>query len=115
MKSYLIDELSRGQVEQLVQSLHAQGYKSPIDGLFWLPVPEHLLTEEQKEHHQGCGPYIMSLETGKTWIKLELLVRSTETIRCTCIAYANKEQQAYALEWLDTLMENMESPSEPSA
>lgn len=107
MKSFLVDELSRDQVEGLSRHLADRGYRGPIDDIFWIPVPEDLLTAEQRGHLDSCGPFIMTLETGKGWIKLELLVRATRVLRCTCISYANEEQRGYALEFLEALLREM--------
>lgn len=107
MKSYYVDELGRDQVEAVAAHLTERGYTGPIEGIYWLRVPENLLTEEQQEHLHSCGPFIMSLETGRDWLKLELLVRATQTIRCTCVDYASREQQAHALELLEQTLQSL--------
>ncbi len=101
MYSYLIDELKPQEIERIIHYLEYHGYKGPIKDIYWIEIPNHLLNPTQKNHVSECGPYILSLETGKTWIKLELLVRPRNTLHCTCMALANPEQRSYGMNLLD--------------
>ncbi len=104
MYSYLIDELKPREIERIVHYLDYYGYKGPIRNIYWIEIPDHLLNPTQKDHASECGPYILSLETGKTWIKLELLVRPRNTLRCTCMALATPEQRDYGLNIVDHIL-----------
>ena len=104
MYSYLIDELKPKEIERIVHYLDYHGYKGPIEDIYWFEIPEHLLSSRQKDHAPECGPYILSLETGKTWIKLELLVRPRSVLRCNCMALANPEQRTYAMNLLEHIL-----------
>ncbi len=107
MKSYLIDELKKEEVEKIKSYFKDKGFKSPIEDLFWVEVPVSLLSKKQKEHLNSCGPFVFSIETGKDWIKLEFLIRPTSTFRCSCISYANKRQRSYAMNLLDSILEEL--------
>ncbi len=104
MRSYFIDELRRNELEKFERSLKDRGFKNPITDIFWIEVPNELLTEIQKEHLTTCGPYIFSVELGKNWIKVELLIRPTGKIRCECISYATTEQRNYVIDLIDNLL-----------
>lgn len=111
MRSYLIDELDQAHVTRLTDSLEKKGYRKPIEGVFWLPLPVDLLREEQIHHAGDCGPYFVSLETGDDWVKLELLVRGCGRLRCSCVCYANEEQRSYAMQLLDDFLKNLDIPT----
>jgi len=110
MRSYYIDEISQEDVQKFEDYLKYKNYHNPIDNIFWLPLPEDLLNEVQKGHLKECGPYYMALETGKNWLKLELLVRASGKIRCECIAYATPEQRDAVMEMLDNMLRNQDIP-----
>ncbi|MFW5721786.1 MAG: hypothetical protein ACOCWT_00675 [Desulfohalobiaceae bacterium] len=110
MRSYAIDELDPEDVRRFKSSLGRLGLAGPIEDIYWLMLPEELFTPEQREHAPGCGPYFLSLETGDTWLKLELLVRCRNRIRCQCIKYATPKQRAHAMDRLDELLRNRDIP-----
>jgi len=86
-------------------------YESPIEDIFWINLPQELLTEIQKEHFSSCGPYVMSLEIGDSWIKLELLVRPPSTLSCSCMQYATSEQRKYGMDILDEVFQELQIPT----
>ena len=105
MRSYMIEELSSDQIAEVQNTLVEKGWTSAIDGLYKIPVPVELLSPEQVEHTE-CGPFYMAVETGRNWVKMELLVRATQILRCSCIAYATPAQRAAAIDTLDELIKS---------
>jgi hypothetical protein len=110
MRYYVIDELRQGDLERIKESLATRGLTGGLDDIWYLPVPEEMLGDEQREHCGECGPYTMVLETGEDWLKLELLVRARGKLRCSCIAYATPELRARVMDWLDTLIRELDIP-----
>ncbi len=108
MRSYLIEDITKENMEKIRSYLERKGYKRPIKDLYWIEVPGEILTPLQREHLSSCGPYVFSLETGKNWVKVELLIRPTTTLRCTCISYATPEQRKYVIEHIDELIKNLD-------
>ncbi len=108
MRSYLIEDISRENMDRIRNYLDKHGYRSSIEDLYWIEVPEELLSPIQREHLSSCGPYIFSLETGKDWIKVELLVRPRATLRCQCIRYASREQRRYVIELVDEIIKGLD-------
>ncbi len=108
MRSYLIQEINTSDMSKLLESLSQKAYKIPVDGLFWFILPENLLSQKQEEHKNDCGPHYLALEAGNNWLKLELLVRCEEKIRCDCITYANPEQREFMINFLDQLIRNQD-------
>lgn len=103
MRSYYVDELNPGDMQRLLPHLEAMGLQASMENIYWLQVPDKLLTQEQIAHMDQCGPFVASMETGPNWLKAELLIRSRGKLRCSCITYATPEQR----EWLITQVDNM--------
>jgi hypothetical protein len=110
VRVYLIDELRKDQVGHVCSHLEHKGFKGPIKDIYWFEVPFELLASLQQEHFPQCGPYIFSLETGKTWLRLELLVRPKNVVRCECIGYAGPKQRAYIIDRLDEIIRELDIP-----
>ena len=108
MRSYVIEEIHPDSVRRLCAYLEREGYKGPIEDIYWFELPRELYTQGQEEHRGDCGPYFLSLETGASWIKLELLIRARSRLRCSCIAYATPEQRARFIDWLDSVLRNLD-------
>ncbi|MCF8105534.1 MAG: hypothetical protein K9K64_08630 [Desulfohalobiaceae bacterium] len=104
MRMFVLDELDPAWMESLRSKLEQTGRQGAIKDIYWFEVPKEILTPTQQEHLQSCGPYVLSLETGKTCLKLELLVRARNTLRCTCTGSLTREQRIYALDQLEGIL-----------
>lgn len=109
MRSFLIDEITPEDMEKLENWLKEQELQS-IEHLYHFNLPPRLLTPLQQEHAPECGPFYMAVETGRDWVKLELLVRAKRILRCACIAYATPEQQGYMAAYLENLLNDLGIP-----
>ena len=76
MRYFLIDDPRAEETKRLCEHLDAMDLGAGLDGIYWLPVPAHMLSAVQKEHESQCGPYVMALECEETSLRLELLVRA---------------------------------------
>ncbi len=110
MRSYYIDELTAEDIECIEARLTEKGFKGPIDGLYYIPFPMEMLNDEQQQHFPECGPYILALEIGKDWIKLELLIRGKGKLRCSCISYCTPEQRHQMIDFLDSFIHELDIP-----
>ncbi|WP_291323615.1 hypothetical protein [Desulfonatronospira sp.] len=106
MRSYMIQDIKPADIHKITSHLQETGYKNPLDGLFWLPLPRSLWASDQEEHSHQCGPYYLALELGPDWLRLEFLVRSEQRLRCDCIKYADSRQREAMMEFLDQLIRN---------
>jgi hypothetical protein len=104
MRSYFIQEIQPDKLQELAGELQQKGYQGPIDDIYWFQLPMEMLSPLQKEHFQDCGPYIVSLELGKGWLKLELLLRARNSFRCSCIGYADPRQRDYCIRLLEDIL-----------
>ncbi len=110
MRSYYIDELEPENVKKIEAALGDKGYAGAIDAIYFLPLPDDLLSDVQRAHQAECGPFFLALETGEDWIKLELLVRCKGKIRCSCIAYAEPRQREWLIDYLDGFIRSLDIP-----
>ena len=105
MRTYLIEDIYEDDYAKIVKALDEIKVNGPLEGIYYLPMPEELLVQEQKDHLGECGPYFMALETVKgiseSSLKLELLVRGRNKIRCSCVTYATADQRNHMIEYLD--------------
>ncbi len=99
MRWYAVDDLSAGETARLAQALHAMEFASGMESLFWLPVPEAMLSPVQREHATDCGPYVLALE---------LVVRARGRLRCDCVHYAGPELRAHMIAYLEQLLADLQ-------
>jgi len=109
MRSYLIEEFYPEQLELVRKALAARGLSGGLEGIYYLPVPEELLSDVQRAHASACGPHILVLEVvDETSLKLEMLVRARGKLRCECVTYATPEQSAFAIAWIDDFIRQLD-------
>ena len=109
MRAYLVEDLNENDVQRIESYLSGKNLAGPIEGIYFLPLPEDELTDEQRAHLPECGPFITALEVLPCGaLKLELLVRSRGKLRCSCIAYATPKQRERAIERLDALIRELD-------
>jgi len=104
MRSYYIDELNPADMQRLLPHLEAKGLRGSMQGIYWLALPESVLSEEQRSHMGECWPFVASLEAGDGWIKVELLIRGRGKLRCSCIEYASTEQRNWLIAQVDAML-----------
>lgn len=112
MRAYLIEDLTPADVAKIGQKLKDKGLSGSLEGIYYIPVPQALLNEEQQGHQAECGPHIFALELMADedvgMAKLELLVRAQGKLRCSCVSYATAEQRAHIMDWLDTFLRELD-------
>lgn len=112
MRTYLIEDLVEEDIDKVAAAFDELEVRGPLDGIYYLPMPVELLQGEQKAHLDDCGPFFMALEIVKgvsdNLIKLELLTRARNKIRCSCVTYATPEQRKHMIEYLDQFIEELE-------
>lgn len=97
-------------MQRLLSCLETKTVKASLEDMYWLEIPKNLLSTEQREHAAQCGPFVCSLETGPNWLKVELLTRGRGKLRCSCIAYAGREQRDWILDQIDAMLTELDIP-----
>ena len=92
MRKIVLDELSSTDIRKIKDYLDAVAIPSSIEGLYWVDLTDDLLDGRQCEH-DACKPYRFAIELLDDSVHLELLIRSANTMRCSCINYATPQQR----------------------
>lgn len=106
MKQYVIDEFRLEDYEKVKCYLDEHCKAAGLFGVYWMTVPEHVLTDTQRAH-TACQPYYVGIELEEDKLSCGLLIRSSTNIRCHCIAYATLEQRNWLIDTLDSMMEQI--------
>ena len=106
MKQYRIDELRADDYQKLRDYLDEAYGPSRVEGLYWVPLQQNLLNKVQAAHIK-CQPFYFAVELQPTSISFELLIRTTNRVRCDCIDYANPAQRENIIYFADKLFEKL--------
>lgn len=104
MRQYRIDQLSREERANIESYLKRTLSPGPVAGVYWIEVPQDLLSSEQREHGD-CGPFFFAVELEAEAVCFEMLVRSKTNLHCSCIAYASKAQRDFVLRFVDRMLQ----------
>ncbi len=106
MRQYLLDEIRRDDLSRIRDYLNEHAGASGLEDVWWVDLAEDLLSPEQfshPEHH----PFRFAVELGDKFVRFEFLIRSRETMRCSCIGYATRPQRDFILAFADRLVEDL--------
>lgn len=103
MRSYLIDEISFLEHDNLDSYLKRTLKAGVLEGVFFLPIPPELHGPSQREHHE-CAPFYCAFILGKDSLRCELLIRSSHNLHCSCIAPATEEQRQFVFDFADRML-----------
>lgn len=106
MKSYLIDEIGVADLKRIHQFLGGKAISSGVDGLFWVEVAPSVLTPLQQEH-LPCQPHVVAVETGQSFLKAELYLRTLRDMRCSCQDYCTPQQAHFVIEWVNAMLKDL--------
>ena len=106
MRYYLIDEISKSDVEKLKNHLSERALKSSLDDIYWVEFADDLLSGLQGEH-DSCKPYVFGLELGATSLKAELFVRNRNRFGCACQQYCDKRQKNYVIDFVLSIIDEL--------
>jgi len=106
MRHYQLDELRRNDIPRVRDYLQEHAQASSLEGIWWVDLPEDLLSPEQFAH-SDCRPFRFAVELGDDFVRFEFLIRSEQTMRCACIGYATRLQRDFILAFADRLVEEL--------
>ncbi|MFZ7128734.1 MAG: hypothetical protein ACOWWM_21475 [Desulfobacterales bacterium] len=107
MKQYVIDQLRGKDYERVKACLDDRLEAAAVEGVYCLRVPDALLTESQRGH-DSCKPLYFAVELEPDRLVCELLVRTSERVRCDCMSYATEAQRNWFIETIDALFDHLE-------
>ncbi|MBU1568143.1 MAG: hypothetical protein KJ630_21285 [Proteobacteria bacterium] len=103
MRQFVIDELSPMERDNIDSYLKRSIKRGPMIGLYWIQLPEDLLSTTQRDHKEHA-PFHLAVELTNTSVTFELLVRSQVNLHCTCIAHATPVQRQFVLDFIDRMV-----------
>ena len=106
MKQYVIDELRATDYESLKTYLQKHCGPAAMDGVYWIPVEEAMLSNIQAAHRE-CRPHYFAIDLDENRLALELLVRTQRTMRCDCIGYASEAQRNWVIALIDDIFNQL--------
>lgn len=107
MRAYLIDEIDPADMGQITGYLRKVATSSSMEKVYWLPIPNDLLSEKQISHPH-CQPYVFAVELGRDWVKLEFFSRSMKGMRCSCQGYCTETQTDYIVRFAHEMLKNLD-------
>ncbi|MFH1102616.1 MAG: hypothetical protein V1714_02475 [Pseudomonadota bacterium] len=107
MKQYVIDELRPWEYKKVKACLDERFFHGSVDGIYWIPIIQEILTECQVEH-VSCQPFYFALEITETRLSCELLVRTKDRVRCDCMGYATELQRNWLIQLIDSIFNELQ-------
>lgn len=104
MRQFVIDELSPMESDNIDSYLKRSLKRGPMIGLYWIQLPDDLLSETQRDHNEDHGPFHLGVELTNSAVKFEFLVRSQVNLHCACIAHATPAQRQFVLDFIDKMV-----------
>jgi hypothetical protein len=106
MKQYIIDDFRYSDYTKIKNYMDENYSCSEVGDIYWIPINDNMLSDVQKEHLQ-CKPFYFLVELNTQVLTLELLVRTKNNIRCSCMAYATEKQRNWGIHCVDTIFEKL--------
>lgn len=106
MRQYVIDELRHQDYEKVKAYLDDNSISSDVDGIYWIPLHQDILTKVQAEH-VDCQPFYFAVALESNFIAFELLVRTKKKIRCDCMGYATIKQRNWLIGLADSIFDKL--------
>jgi hypothetical protein len=107
MKQYVIDELRPLDYKKLKAYLDDQHGPAVFGGVYWIAMDAEMLTDVQREH-TACQPHCVAIDLDRNRMACELLVRTQNRLRCSCIHYATEKQRNWLVELIDNIFNQLE-------
>ena len=106
MKQYVIDELRPVDFEKIKAFLDKNFAYSGVENLYWIELEREILTEIQAAHTQ-CQPFYFAVDIMPERLCCELLVRTRNRMRCSCMGYATEKQRNWIISLVDSIIEKL--------
>ena len=107
MKQFVIDELRPAEYKKLKKLLDRNYNASSLEGIYWLPIAPQVLSGTQSKH-KDCQPFFFAVDLEPDRIIVELLVRTKNRLKCTCMGYATERQCTWLIHQIDDIFAQLE-------
>jgi len=106
MKQYVIDELRLADFEKIRSYFDVNFKHSGIENLYWITLDRDILTDNQAAHIQ-CHPFYFAVDLSPERLSCELLVRTRNSLKCSCMDYATEKQRNWFISLIDSIFEQL--------
>ena len=106
MKQYVIDQLRPADYEAVKAYLDKNYSSSNVEGIYWIPLEQSIFTELQSEHKE-CQPFYFAVDLEQNFMASELLIRTKNKMRCSCMSYANEKQLNWIIQFTDAIFDRL--------
>lgn len=106
MKQYVIDQLRPADYEAVKAYLDENFSSSNVEGIYWIPLDQDILTGVQAEHAR-CQPFYFAVDLEQNFMASELLVRTKNKMRCSCMGYATEKQRNWIIQLADSIFDKL--------
>jgi len=106
MKQYVIDELRPKDYEMIKAFMDENFGSSNVDGVYWIQLDHNILTQVQKKHTE-CQPFYVAVDLELSLVAFELLVRTKNRMRCSCMGYATEKQRNWLIRIADSIFDKL--------
>jgi hypothetical protein len=106
MRAYLIDEITSSDMKRITACLEKSAVRSGIEKLFWIEMPEGMLTRAQLAGRDRA-PLVFAAELGPDWIKLEFFLRDLQDLRSPSAGYCTAEQRDFIIDYAHRIIESL--------
>ena len=106
MRSLLIDEIISADMVKIDNFLKKNTMASDLSDIFWVKIPDDLLSATQYQHHQ-CQPHVFAIELSSDKIKLEFFIRSLTSLNCQCNGYCTIQQRDFILNFAQNMIDRL--------
>jgi len=107
MKQYVVDELRPTDYRKLKQYFDDTFGAAEMGGVYWIRLDSEILTENQVAHSE-CHPFFAAVDLATERLACELLIRTQNRVRCSCMAYANETQRNWLIQLIDDIFDRLE-------
>ena len=107
MKQYVIDQLRPADYEAVKAYLDKNYGSSAVEGIYWIPLDQSMLTKLQAEHTE-CQPFYFAVDLEQNFMASELLIRTKNKMRCSCMSYANEKQLNWIIQFTDAIFDRLD-------
>ena len=106
MRQYVIDELRPKDHEEIKVYMEENYNASDMDGIYWIPLEQDILTKIQKKH-TDCQPFYFAVDLEPNLIAFEMLIRTQKRMRCSCMGYATEKQRNWLIGLADAIFDQL--------
>ena len=106
MKQYVVDELRSTDYQKLKKVFDDTFGPAEMGGIYWIPLDSEILTENQVAHSE-CQPFFAAVDLEPERLSCELLIRTHNRMRCSCIAYATESQRNWLIQVIDAIFDRL--------